>query len=77
MASISSSTIIEDAVQVDGRRHVRERHVDNMGMPHDVFYIAEAEADVSAMLPIRAAQIVEQLEAAELAANEAEALNDA
>lgn len=58
---IVESTVIEDSRQVDGRRHVREVHVDDVGVEHHVTYLAESKADVNAMLPIRAAQIDEQI----------------
>ena len=77
MASITQSIIVEDSPQADSRRYVRERHTDNIGVVHEVLYLAEQGADASLMLPIRAAQIVTQLEEAENAANEAEALGDA
>lgn len=70
---ITSSVIVEDRVQRDRRRAVREQHRDHTGVIHEVAYLAEADADVSAMLPIRAALIEDALAAAELAANEAEA----
>jgi hypothetical protein len=67
------STIIEDRPQTDGRRAVRERHVDDFGVEHFVVYMAESGADVEAILPSRAAQIEADLAAAEIAANLAEA----
>ena len=73
---ITSSTIVSDATQVDGRRRVLERHTDHVGGIHDVSYLASAGDDVSLMLPIRAALIEDQLAAAEIAANLEEALGD-
>jgi hypothetical protein len=71
---IVSSAIVEDRVQRDGRRSVQERHVDHLGGVQDVFYLAEAGADVAAMLPVRAALMDAQVAQAELDANEAEVL---
>lgn len=59
--SIVTSTIVEDRIQIDGRRSIIERHVDDLGVEHLVFYLAESKEDVEAMLPIRAAQIDQQL----------------
>lgn len=71
---IISSAIIEDAIQHDGRRSVRERHIDSEGRVYDVMYLAEAGAAIADMLPVRAAQLDAQLVDEELAANEAEVL---
>lgn len=57
---IQESTIIEDAVQRDGRRFITERHVDDSGAVTFVRYMAEAKATIEDMLPIRAAQIEQQ-----------------
>ena len=70
--AIVSSTIIEDARQRDGRRHVCERHVDHLGGVRDVRYMAESGADATAILPTRAAQIEAELAAEETAQNLAE-----
>lgn len=59
--AVVSSVIIEDHAQVDGRRHVRERHTTDLGDVIDVQYVAEADADVEASLAPRAAQIEAQL----------------
>lgn len=74
---ITSSVIIEDAIQIDGRRRITERHADHLGGVHNVSYIAEAGADAALMLPTRALLIEDQLAAAEIAANIEEALGDA
>lgn len=65
---IVSSEIIEDSPQVDGRRAIRERHVDSHGTPHDVDYLADADADLDAMLSLHAAGVAVQLAAAEVKA---------
>lgn len=72
---IVSSEIVADQVQIDGRRHVQERHVDHLGQVLDVFYMAEAAADTSVALQARVAVLEAQLAEAELAANEAEVLS--
>lgn len=71
--AIKSSEIIEDHVQIDGRRWITERHVADDGTEFRVVYMAESKADVSVMLPIRAAQI-EQAIADKAAEKQATAL---
>jgi hypothetical protein len=73
---ITNSIIIQDAVQIDGRRVIREQHTDHLGGLHYATYMAEVGADATLMLPIRAALIEDQLAAAEIAANVEEALGD-
>lgn len=55
--SIIASIIVSDAPQIDGRRAIVERHTDHAGIAHDVFYLAEHDADAAALLPTRAAQM--------------------
>lgn len=50
---ILKSEIIDDSPQHDGRRHIRERHTDHTGKTHDVFYTAEADADVATYMSER------------------------
>ncbi len=64
--SIVSSVIVEDVAQKDGRRSVRERHTDNLGLFHFVEYLAEAGADVNAAMTARVAQIEADMAAAEV-----------
>jgi len=64
--SISSSVVLWDQRQLDGRRYVRERHTDHLGVPHDVDYLAEAVQDVSAGLSASAARVVDGLEQDEI-----------
>lgn len=66
---IVSSEIVEDRVQVDGRRSVHERHTDDQGRVHEVAYLAEAGENVTTAMNSRVAQINAQLVEAELAAN--------
>ena len=69
---IVSSRIAEDSRQIDGRRWVREQHIDQMGVVHEIVYMAEAGQVVD--LAASAARIEAQLTEAEIAANEAEVL---
>ena len=64
--AITSSTIIEDIAQVDGRRHVCERHVDHAGLIHFIRYMAEAAANISATMAARVASIEAELKEREL-----------
>ena len=73
MAIIVSSTIVSDSPQSDGRRYVRERHVEADGTRHDVTWMAEVGQEADAFLAIRAAQIEAQLIENEIAENLAEA----
>lgn len=75
MASITSSTIIEDHAQADGRRRVAELHADDQGETHRVTYLAAAGADVQATANARQTTILAQLRDNEIAANIAKALN--
>lgn len=72
--SIVNSEILEDRAQVDGRRHVRERHTDHLGQTYEVSYMAEAGADVAATMAARVPILEAQLAELELAANESEVL---
>lgn len=66
---ITSSEIIEDRAQIDGRRSIRERHTDDLGAMHHVSYLAEAAADVSAAMTARVPQIEAALVESEHEAN--------
>jgi hypothetical protein len=72
--TIVSSIIIEDSPQIDGRRWIRERHTDSLGVPHDRVYMAAAKFDTSTILTVDAASIDAQLTADEIAANIASVL---
>jgi hypothetical protein len=67
--TISTSTIVEDRAQRDGRRHVTERHVDHVGVVFLIPYMGEAGANVNTLMAARVAI----LEAAAIA-NELEQL---
>lgn len=61
--TIVASVVWSDNPQKDGRRWITERHTDSEGGVHFVTYMAEQNADATEMLPLRAAQIEEQLNA--------------
>ncbi len=63
--SISSTFAFDGPVQKDGRRFVRETHIDNLGIIHVVEYLAATGTDYQAVLTARSPQIEEQLESAE------------
>ena len=69
---IISSRIAEDSRQIDGRRWVREQHTDQMGVVHEIVYMAEAGQVVD--LAASAARLETQLTEAEITANEADVL---
>jgi len=48
--AIISSQIIENQVQKDGRRSVRERHIDHLGALHFIQYLANADTDVNVIM---------------------------
>ena len=73
---IATSQIIEDHAQADGRRHVRERHTDQLGGVHEVAYMAEVGANTSTIMAARVASLDAQLQSSELAANVSEALGE-
>lgn len=64
--AIVSSQIIEDVPQIDGRRHVTERHVDHVGLVHFWRYLAEQLADVSAAMSARVAAVESRLKRREI-----------
>jgi hypothetical protein len=47
MASIVSSVITSDVVQVDGRHAVVEQHTDSLGFVHLFPYLAEIGTDIN------------------------------
>ena len=73
--AITSSIITENAVQVDGRRWIREKHTDHTGAQHFYSYIAHPGQDVDAILAARATALWEQLVEEELQKNEEEAVS--
>jgi hypothetical protein len=59
------SRVVQDLVQKDGRRFIQEEHVDHTNTIHQRVYLAEANQDVEAELPVSAAAINDQLRQAE------------
>ena len=64
-----TSLIISDTIQIDGRRHIIERHVDDFGITHDYFYMAESNTDVNAIMTARVATLEAQLVEADIQLN--------
>lgn len=64
--AIISSTIVEDRVQADGRRHVTERHEDHLGVVFLNHYMAEAGANIATAMNNRVAQLEANAVQAEL-----------
>lgn len=62
---VASSEIIEDAAQADGRRYIRERHVDHAGREHFATFLADAEYDAAAGLVASAERLSAQLRSQE------------
>ena len=56
-----TSEIISRNLQIDGRSYIRERHVDDAGQEHLVEYLADADADVGAILALHAQGIVDDI----------------
>jgi hypothetical protein len=52
--TIVSSKVVADEVQIDARRSVIEKHVDDAGQEYLIFYMAEESDDVQAALMFRA-----------------------
>jgi len=67
--AIVSSSIIEDAAQIDGRRHIRERHIDHLGVAHFRLYMANAGVNVAPWLAATAAALPGWLSDTEIALN--------
>lgn len=63
---IVSSVIVEDRVQADGRRQVRERHTDHLGKVVDISYRAMPGADANAAMAARVNGLEANLAATEL-----------
>jgi hypothetical protein len=69
MASIVSSVIVSDVVQVDGRHAVVEQHTDSLGFVHLFQYLAELGIDINAALSAHATQVLNSLVNGEIATN--------
>lgn len=59
--NIVSSEIVEDSIQIDGRRQIRERHISSGGTVHEFVWMAEENQDVSAVTSNRAMELPDQL----------------
>lgn len=59
--TITSSQIIEDSPQADGRRWIAEEHTDSIGKKHRVNYMAELGADILTIMAGRIAGMNESL----------------
>lgn len=67
--SITSSTIEDDDVQVDGRRHILEVHTDHTGQRYEFRWTAAAGQDVTSGLAARATWLADYLAQQEIEAN--------
>lgn len=59
--TIINSQIIEDAIQIDGRRHITERHTTDTGKVLDVSYLSETDTDADKKMADRIAILEQQL----------------
>jgi hypothetical protein len=66
---IVSSTITHDNVQSDGRRAIRERHVDQVGLEYVFSYLGAAAIDAAATMAARVPGINASLISNEIARN--------
>lgn len=73
---IVSSALIEEGVQVDGRRWVRETHTDQLGASYVVSWLAGAGDLGGSQIAAHAAQLEDQLAAAETLQNMAAVVSD-
>lgn len=67
--SIVSSQILEDAAQKDGRRWIREQHIDQVSVRYIRAYLTTAVADASAALATYATQLALDIVALEIGRN--------
>jgi hypothetical protein len=66
---IVASIVLEDAPQVDGRRWIRERHTDQVGVQHFRAYMVAAGVNVPATFPATVAILDPQLKVDEFNVN--------
>ena len=64
---ITSSQIIEDSLQADGRRWVTEQHISAIGNKYSVTYLCEAGVNAETVMDARVPQINQQLKDTEIA----------
>lgn len=62
---ITSSQIIRQSTQTDGRSYVTERHTDHRGENYDIEYLAAVGMDINQVLLARAANIGAEIDARE------------
>lgn len=67
--SIVSSEILEDAAQKDGRRWIRELHIDQVARQYIRIYLTTAAADAAAALAAFAIQLAADLIVMEILSN--------
>jgi hypothetical protein len=67
--AIISSAIVEDSRQSDGRRWIRERHTDQIGLVYEFAWMAASGQDATAVMTARVADINTGLIANEIASN--------
>lgn len=58
---VTSSEIIEDSKQADGRRWITEKHFTSTGQDRLITYLAEAKADAKSIMLKRVSNIDQQL----------------
>jgi hypothetical protein len=75
-ATITTSEIVEDRAQRDGRRYITERHVDSSGAVWRITCLAPAAANASTIMAARVTQLEADAKAGEVATNLANALSD-
>lgn len=71
---IVTSVIVENTLQPDGRRSVRERHVDSVGAEQFCSYLGPAGVDAAAVMAARVSLLNAALKSHEINANLAKAL---
>ncbi len=74
--AIVLSEIIENSVQIDGRRWIKERHTDSIGIRHFITYLANSNFDYNAALSARIANLEESLKLNEIQKNYQAILSD-
>lgn len=72
---IISSIIVEDSPQADGRRQVRERHIDHIGCVQAIAYTAEVDVDINAVMIQRVPLLEQQAKDRELQSLEQKVLH--
>ncbi len=68
-AAIVSSSIVQKALQKDGRSYVIESHTDGIGGVHVREYLADPEADTKALMTAYATLLGDNLKASEMQSN--------